>query len=113
MSIEQLVHLRLDNTTSAGVRPARARKVTIMNAIDGGLGGIFCSTLLPVGTRIQFIRTMIEGPDEDGPARLYATKGEYGTITGHGTKEGYWVKRDCWPAAFGAAYGTEFIAVDA
>lgn len=70
--------------------------------------------LLPVGTRVQFIETLESGPDIDGfsPGNLYATKGQFGHITGHGTKEGYWVTADGWDAPFGASHGTEFIAVE-
>ncbi len=59
--------------------------------------------VLPVGTRIQFTQTLREGPSEDHPALLYASYGELGEITGHGTKEGYWVKADHWPHPFGAS----------
>jgi hypothetical protein len=57
----------------------------------------------PVGTRIRFTRTLDEPAGSDSPARLYATKGETGEITGHGCKEGYWVKADNWPNPFGAS----------
>jgi hypothetical protein len=66
---------------------------------------------LPIGTRIKFIKTLESGPDEFSPGNLYAVKGDGGTVTGHGTREGYWVKWDKWPkAAFGAELGTEFVA---
>lgn len=58
---------------------------------------------LEIGTRIRFNRTMTEPACGDHPALLYAYKGEAGTITGYGTKEGYWAKTDNHPAAFGAA----------
>lgn len=61
------------------------------------------SNLLPVGTRIRFVKDLDEGPNEEHPAITYALRGELGEITGHGTKEGYWVKRDSWPAPFGAS----------
>ena len=57
----------------------------------------------PIGTRIRFVMTLDCGPTGDHPALLYASKGELGTITGHGTKEGYWVTADSWPHAFGAS----------
>lgn len=55
--------------------------------------------LLPIGTRIQFLKTLECGPDDYSPGNLYAVKGEFGTITGHGTREGYWAKWDGWPHA--------------
>lgn len=58
---------------------------------------------LSVGTRIRFKQTLDKPADEEGPAQIYARAGELGTITGHGTREGYWVKRDAWPAPFGAS----------
>ena len=58
---------------------------------------------LTVGTRIRFRRDLTEGPDEDHPAIIYARGGELGTITGHGTPEGYWVTWDGWPNRFGAS----------
>ncbi len=57
---------------------------------------------LPVGTRIRFTRTLEADGTGDHPALLYAEKGELGEITGHGTREGYWVKVDSWPNPFGA-----------
>lgn len=60
-------------------------------------------SLLPIGTRIQFTQTLEAMANEDHPAIVYATKGELGYITGHGTREGYWVKRDNWPNPFGAS----------
>ena len=68
------------------------------------------NTRLQVGTRIRFIKTLTGDADEFSPAKLYAKKGDGGVITGHGPKEGYWVKWDGWPNAFGAEHGTEFIA---
>lgn len=59
--------------------------------------------LLPVGTRIRFTQTLVSGPDEDGPGNLYAREGDLGEITGHGTREGYWVKWDHWKNPFGAS----------
>ena len=59
---------------------------------------------LGVGTRIRF-RKLLDAPaNEDHPEIIYAVKGEMGTITGHGTREGYWVKSDAWASAsFGAS----------
>lgn len=69
---------------------------------------------LPVGTRIKFLRTLEEGPDEESPGRLYAEAGQGGVVTGHGCKEGHWVKWDRWPhAAFGAKLGEDFKADNA
>ena len=64
---------------------------------------IRCTDLFCVGTRIRFLKTLEEGPSEDSPARQYAARGELGTISGHGTREGYWVKTDSWPTPFGAS----------
>ena len=70
--------------------------------------------LLPVGTRIKFIKTLADGPCPDAThgGNLYAVKGDLGTVTGHGTQEGHWVKWDRWPHAFGAEYGTEFVEAE-
>lgn len=69
----------------------------------GAASGVVDRVGLPVGTRIRFTRTLSEGPSEEHPGRLYATKGEMGWVTGHGAREGYWVKTDSWPAWFGAS----------
>jgi hypothetical protein len=58
---------------------------------------------LPIGTRIKFRKTLTEPACGDHPALLYAREGETGKITRHGAPEGYWVKTDNWPNAFGAA----------
>ena len=65
--------------------------------------------LLPVGTRIQFVKSIYGAATGDSPACIYAKKGDGGVVTGHGTPEGYWVKWDKWPHAFGAEYGLDFI----
>jgi hypothetical protein len=65
-------------------------------------------SLLPVGTRIKFIKSLYGHATGDSPACVYAKKGELGVVTGHGTPEGHWVKTDNWPHSFGAEYGTEF-----
>lgn len=67
--------------------------------------------MIPIGTRIQFVKTLDSGPDDYSPGDLYAVKGDLGRITGHGTREGYWVTWDEWPAAFGAS-DEEFKIVD-
>lgn len=59
--------------------------------------------MLPVGTRIKFLKTLTEPACGDHPALLYATEGEAGVVTKHGAREGYWVKADNWPNAFGAS----------
>jgi hypothetical protein len=64
----------------------------------------------PISTTIRFTRTLIEPACGDHPTLQYAREGEYGTIVGHGTREGYWVKTDNWPEAFGAS-DTEFEVV--
>jgi hypothetical protein len=61
------------------------------------------SDWLGVGTRVRFLKTLAAPACEDHPGCQYAACGEYGTIAGHGTREGYWVKVDSWPFAFGAA----------
>jgi hypothetical protein len=66
--------------------------------------------LLPIGTRIVFLKTLDQGPNEDSPAIVFAEKGDGGCVTGHGCKERYWVKWDKWQAPFGAIHGTEFEA---
>lgn len=63
--------------------------------------------MIPIGNRIRFLKTLDARATEDHPDIVYAKKGELGTITGYGTKEGYWVKTDNWPSAFGAS-DTEF-----
>jgi hypothetical protein len=65
--------------------------------------------LLPVGTRIRFIKSLYGAATGDSPACVYAKKGDGGVVTGHGTPEGHWVKWDKWPHAFGAEYAVEFI----
>lgn len=59
--------------------------------------------LLPVGTRIRFTQTLEERANEEHPDLTFAARGETGEITGHGTREGYWVKTDGWPHSFGAS----------
>lgn len=65
--------------------------------------------LLPIGTRIIFIKELASGPSEYSPGNLYARKGDGGEVTGHDCWEGHWVKWDKWPAPFGAQYGIDFI----
>lgn len=61
--------------------------------------------LLPVGTRIRFTKTLTEPANEDHPDIVFAKAGDFGVITGHGTKEGYWAKWEHWPHAFGVSDG--------
>ena len=65
---------------------------------------------LPVGTRIRFLRTLTAPANEDHPAIVYAESGDGGAVTGHGCKEGHWVKWDRWPHSFGATLGKDFEA---
>ena len=65
--------------------------------------------LLPVGTRIRFVKSLYGDATEDSPACVYAKMGDGGVVTGHGTPEGHWVEWDEWPHAFGAEHGVEFI----
>ena len=67
------------------------------------------SEKLPIGTRIEFLQTLTSGPSDHSPGNHYATKGDFGEVTGHGCSEGHWVKWDGWKsAAFGAELGTDF-----
>lgn len=59
--------------------------------------------LLPIGTRIRFVKEISEGASEEHPPLLYAPKEGLGVITGHGCREGYWVKWEAWPKPFGAS----------
>ena len=63
---------------------------------------------LAIGTRIRFVRTLEAAANEESPACLYANEGEEGEVTGHGCWEGHWVKRDAWPAPFGAQLSKDF-----
>jgi hypothetical protein len=65
-------------------------------------------SLLPVGTRIKFVKSLYGYASGDSPPCIYAKKGDGGVVTGHDCPEGHWVKWDHWPHAFGAKYGTEF-----
>ncbi len=67
--------------------------------------------LLPIGTRIKFIKSLYSGPSGDRPACVYAEKGDGGEVTGHGCSEGHWVKWDKWDVPFGAKLGEEFINI--
>ena len=68
--------------------------------------------LLPVGTRIKFVRELSSGPDDYSEGNLYATEGSSGEVTGHGCWEGHWVKWDNWKHPFGAEHGKDFIKFD-
>ena len=59
--------------------------------------------MITIGTRIRFLKTLDAPASEEHPACQYAAKGETGEVTGHGTREGYWVKTDGWPHPFGAS----------
>jgi hypothetical protein len=65
--------------------------------------------LLPIGTRIRFIKSLYGAATGDSPPCVYAEKGDGGVVTGYNNFEGHWVKWDHWPHAFGAEYGTEFV----
>lgn len=65
---------------------------------------------LPIGTRIRFLRTLDAPANDETPAQIYAYQYELGTVTGHGSREGYWVKTDRWPTPFGAS-DQEFEAI--
>lgn len=66
---------------------------------------------LPIGKRILFTKTLIGPACEEHPTIMYAMKGEKGEVVGYNAREGYMVKRDGWPAPFGAEYEKEFIAI--
>lgn len=58
--------------------------------------------MLKVGTKIRFLRTLTARANEDHPDIEYAHYNETGEITEvGGCREGYWVKTDGWPNAFG------------
>ena len=67
--------------------------------------------MIPVGTKIKFTRELSCDATGDHPAFLFASKGQLGEVTGYGTREGYWVKADNWPAPFGASEN-EFVLVE-
>lgn len=64
--------------------------------------------ILPVGTRIRFLKQLGCGPTGDHPSFIYAEKGDMGEVTGHGCVEGHWVSWDKWPHSFGATLGVDF-----
>jgi len=64
---------------------------------------------LEIGTRIIFVKLLDSPATGDHPELVYAYKGDEGEVTGYNNFEGYWVKRDKWPAPFGAEIETEFI----
>lgn len=68
--------------------------------------------VLPIGTRIKFIKELTSPPTEESPAFLFARKDDLGTVTGHGCWEGHWVKWDRWHHPFGATLGVDFIEID-
>ncbi len=70
------------------------------------------SELLPVGTRIRFLRQLTEDACGDHPEFLLASKGELGTVVSNSGKfHRYSVIADHWPSAsFGVDDG-EFEAV--
>ncbi len=64
--------------------------------------GSFILKPIEVGDRIRFLKTLEDGPSEEHPAIVYATKGETGQVTKvGGCKEGFWVKTDRWDVPFG------------
>lgn len=65
--------------------------------------------LLPIGTRIKFVKNLYGGATGDHPAYVYAEKGDGGVVTGHGCSEGHWVKWDGWEHPFGSKLEEEFI----
>lgn len=68
------------------------------------------AVMLPIGTKIKFLKDLGCGPCEDHPAFTFAKEGDYGVVTGHNCREGHLVKWEKWmSAAFGAELGTDFI----
>ncbi len=59
--------------------------------------------LLPIGTKIEFTKSLFGSANDDHPDIVFAYKGETGVILGHDTCEGYRVKADNCEASFGAA----------
>lgn len=69
--------------------------------------------LLPVGTRIRFLRDIFEDANGDHPTFTLSKKGEQGTVTKHGQYWDHYVTWDKWTsAAFGAEYGVDFMECD-
>jgi hypothetical protein len=64
--------------------------------------------ILPIGTEIIFLKDLTEAPSDESPAFLFAKKDDKGIVTGHGCKEGHWVKWDKFKHPFGAKYGVDF-----
>lgn len=56
-----------------------------------------------IGSRIRFTELLSAPANDYRPACIYAHKGELGTIVGHGTSEGYWVRADGCSSEFGAS----------
>ena len=75
----------------------------VVNPLRQGRAGQFeRERMLEVGTKIRFLHTLTEVANDEHPDIQYATKGETGEITKvGGCREGYWVKTDSWPNAFG------------
>jgi len=68
---------------------------------------------LKIGTRIKFVRELSDGPSEESPGNLYAYKNEEGEIISIGECwEGFMVKRDSWPAPFGAQLQKDFVPIN-
>lgn len=65
--------------------------------------------LLPIGTRIKFIKSLYGKATGERPACVFAEKDTFGTVTGHNCSEGHWVKWEHWEHPFGAVLGEEFI----
>jgi hypothetical protein len=60
------------------------------------------------GTRIRFLVTLEEGPDEYAPSKHFCKRGDTGEVLGlAGDDRCYRVKTDGWPAPF-IAYRSEF-----
>ena len=64
-----------------------------------------------LGTRIKFTKSLYGGATSESPACVYAEKDDGGVVTGHGCREGHWVKWDKWEHPFGAKLGEDFIVL--
>ena len=63
---------------------------------------------LPVGTKIRFLRDIIEGETVFRPAQIYAKEGELGEVVRQNELYGHSVKTYDSPKVFVASIGTEF-----
>ena len=72
----------------------------------------FKTKRLPVGTKVKFIKDLIEPANEEHPSLLFAVKYQAAIVNGYCCHEGHMVQVEGRPP-FGASYGTEFIESEA